>query len=58
MRASDFMNSEENTLREGENNIAHWLKTKRNNQQRFIEMLSDLIQSSYSDTLKEEKENE
>jgi hypothetical protein len=58
MKESDFMNSKENTLREEENNIAQWLNDKQNNQNRFIEMLSDFIQSSYSGILKEGKENE
>lgn len=58
MRASDFMSRKESTLREDENNIAQWLNDKHNNQRLFIDMLSDFIQSSYSGTLKEEKENE
>lgn len=55
MKVSDSMNRKENAVEEEENNIAQWLKDKHNNQSRFIDMLSDLIQSSYSCTHKEEK---
>ncbi len=55
MKASDSLNRKENSTEEKEKNIAQWIKDKQNNQSRFIDLLSDLIQSSYSSTIKEEK---
>ncbi|MEK4298902.1 hypothetical protein MKY30_05650 [Oceanobacillus sp. FSL W8-0428] len=49
------MNKKENFTEEEDKNIAQWIKDRQNNQSRFIDLLSDLIQSSYSSTVKEEK---